>query len=73
MANDQHTDLIGRISAQLILERISGSAPAQPAVRYVEPSIVLRGSSGPPPGGRTAARQVTRQSRGPQVAASRRR
>ncbi len=69
---DQHTDMVGRTSAQLILERISGSAPAQPTVRYVEPSIVLRGSSGPPGGG-TAARQALRQSRGPDVTASRRR
>jgi LacI family transcriptional regulator len=55
---DQHTDALGRTSAQLVVERISGAAQAQPAIRYVEPSIVLRGSTGPPPRRRAAGGQA---------------
>jgi LacI family transcriptional regulator len=53
---DQHTDELGHTCAQLVLERVAGSAGERPsaaraaAIRYVEPSVVVRDSSGPPPG-----------------------
>lgn len=49
---DQHTDDLGRSCAQLVVERIAGSAGGPATVRYVEPSVILRGSTAPP---RTAA------------------
>jgi LacI family transcriptional regulator len=45
---DQHTDALGRACAQLVVDRIAGTAPARTTVRYVEPSVVMRGSTAPP-------------------------
>jgi LacI family transcriptional regulator len=45
---DQHTDDLGRMCAQLVVDRIAGSAPEQATVRYIEPSLVIRGSTAPP-------------------------
>jgi LacI family transcriptional regulator len=43
---DQHTDALGRMCAQLVVDRIGGSVP--PTVRYIEPSVIVRGSAAPP-------------------------
>lgn len=56
---DQHTDDLGRTCAQLVLERITGSAPEETTVRYVAPSVVLRGSTAPPRGATEAAPEPT--------------
>jgi DNA-binding LacI/PurR family transcriptional regulator len=47
---DQHIDEVGRMCARLVVERIGGSAsaPVEATVRYIEPSIVVRGSTAPP-------------------------
>lgn len=45
---DQHTDDLGRTCAQLVLDRIAGTAPDRPTIRYAEPSLVIRGSTAPP-------------------------
>ena len=45
---DQHTDDLGRACAQLVVDRIAGSAPYEATVRYIEPSLVVRGSTAPP-------------------------
>jgi LacI family transcriptional regulator len=45
---DQHTDDLGRMCAQLVVDRIGGSVP--PSVRYIEPSVIVRGSTAPPRG-----------------------
>jgi LacI family transcriptional regulator len=45
---DQHTDAVGRACAQLVVDRIAGTAPEQATVRYIEPSVILRGSTAPP-------------------------
>ena len=47
---DQHTDDLGRTCAQLVVDRIAGSAVGQATVRYIEPSVIFRGSTAPPPG-----------------------
>ncbi len=47
---DQHTDDLGRACAQLVIDRVAGSAPREATVRYIEPSIVVRGSTAPPGG-----------------------
>jgi LacI family transcriptional regulator len=47
---DQHTDDLGRTCAQLVVDRIAGSATGQATVRYIEPSVTFRGSTAPPPG-----------------------
>jgi LacI family transcriptional regulator len=46
---DQHTDDVGRTCAQLIVDRITGSAHEEPLLRYIQPSILVRGSSAPRP------------------------
>jgi LacI family transcriptional regulator len=45
---DQHTDDLGRACAQLVVERIAGATAGQAAVRYIEPSVIVRGSTAPP-------------------------
>ncbi len=45
---DQHTDALGRACAQLVVERVAGTAPEDATVRYIEPSLVVRGSTAPP-------------------------
>lgn len=45
---DQHTDELGRTCAQLVVDRLTGAAPAEPAVWYIEPSLVIRESTAPP-------------------------
>ncbi|MBQ0905252.1 LacI family DNA-binding transcriptional regulator [Micromonospora sp. U21] len=52
---DQHTDDLGRTCAQLVIDRLSGSAPTLATVRYIEPSLVIRGSTAAPHGVRTHA------------------
>lgn len=46
---DQHTDDLGRTCAQLVVDRIAGSATGQATIRYIEPSVIFRGSTAPPP------------------------
>jgi LacI family transcriptional regulator, galactose operon repressor len=46
---DQHTDELGRACAQLVVERIAGATAGQATVRYIEPSVIFRGSTAPPP------------------------
>jgi DNA-binding LacI/PurR family transcriptional regulator len=48
---DQHTDDLGRACAQLVVDRIAGSAAGQATVRYIQPSLTIRGSTAPPRGG----------------------
>lgn len=53
---DQHTDELGRTCAELVLDRVAGDSPeaaamgaaTRAAIRYVEPSVIIRDSSGPP-------------------------
>ncbi|GIG90713.1 LacI family DNA-binding transcriptional regulator [Plantactinospora endophytica] len=45
---DQHTDQLGRTCAQLVVDRLEGPATEAATVRYIEPSVVVRGSTGPP-------------------------
>jgi hypothetical protein len=45
---DQHTEDFGLVSAQLLVERMTGRGPDAPVTRLIQPSLVLRGSSGPP-------------------------
>jgi LacI family transcriptional regulator len=45
---DQHTGALGRACAQLVVDRVAGTAPAEATVRYVEPSIIMRGSTAAP-------------------------
>jgi DNA-binding LacI/PurR family transcriptional regulator len=47
---DQHTDALGRACAQLVVDRIAGSATGHTTVRYIEPSVIYRGSTAPPRG-----------------------
>jgi LacI family transcriptional regulator len=47
---DQHTDDLGRTCAQLVVDRIAGSATGQTTVRYIEPSVIHRDSTAPPRG-----------------------
>jgi LacI family transcriptional regulator len=47
---DQHTDDLGRTCAQLVVDRIAGSSAGHTTVKYIEPSIIVRGSTGPPRG-----------------------
>jgi LacI family transcriptional regulator len=47
---DQHTDDLGRACAQLVVSRVGGSATDAATVRYLEPSVVIRGSTAPPRG-----------------------
>ncbi|MEU8298827.1 LacI family DNA-binding transcriptional regulator [Micromonospora sp. NPDC048909] len=49
---DQHTDDLGRTCAQLVIDRLAGSAPTLATVRHIEPSVVIRGSTGAPRGAR---------------------
>ena len=48
---DQHTDDLGRACAQLVVDRIAGSATGRATVRYIEPSVIVRGSTAPPKNG----------------------
>jgi LacI family transcriptional regulator len=52
---DQHTDDLGRTCAQLVIDRLGGSAPTLATVRYIEPSVVIRGSTAAPREVRTHA------------------
>jgi LacI family transcriptional regulator len=45
---DQHTDDLGQACAQLVVDRIAGAPAGQTTVRYIQPSIVVRGSTAPP-------------------------
>ncbi|WBB69221.1 LacI family DNA-binding transcriptional regulator [Micromonospora sp. WMMD812] len=45
---DQHTDDLGRTCAQLVIDRLGGSAPNLATVQYIEPSVVIRGSTAAP-------------------------
>jgi LacI family transcriptional regulator len=45
---DQHTDDLGRACAQLVVERVAGAATSPATVRYIEPSVIVRGSTAPP-------------------------
>jgi LacI family transcriptional regulator len=47
---DQHTGDLGRTCARLVIDRIAGSATGQATIRYIEPSVIFRGSTAPPPG-----------------------
>ncbi|MER7892254.1 LacI family DNA-binding transcriptional regulator [Micromonospora sp. NPDC094482] len=47
---DQHTDDLGRTCAQLVIDRLGGSAPTLATVRHIEPSVVIRGSTAAPRG-----------------------
>jgi LacI family transcriptional regulator len=46
----QPTIALGQAAAELLLDRLDGTAPAEPVVRRLETSLVLRGSTGRPPG-----------------------
>ncbi|GLY91881.1 LacI family DNA-binding transcriptional regulator [Actinoallomurus iriomotensis] len=63
---DQHTDDLGRACAQLVVDRIAGGAAGHMTVRYIEPSIVLRGSTAPP---RTSPATPVHPDPGPAAAA----
>ncbi|MGH3663189.1 MAG: LacI family DNA-binding transcriptional regulator [Micromonosporaceae bacterium] len=45
---DQHTDTLGRAAAQLVVDRLGGSAPPEATVSYIAPSVVVRGSAAAP-------------------------
>jgi hypothetical protein len=47
---DQRTDDLGRTCARLVVDRIAGTAAGQATVRYIEPSVTLRGSTASPRG-----------------------
>jgi len=47
---DQHTDDLGRTCARLVVDRIAGITAGQTTVRYIEPSVIFRASTAPPPG-----------------------
>jgi LacI family transcriptional regulator len=44
----QPTIGLGRTAAELLLDRLDGTAPAEPVVRRLEPTLILRGSTAPP-------------------------
>ena len=45
---DQHIPRLGKIAAGFLLERIEGTAPAQPRVVEVLPEIIVRESTARP-------------------------
>jgi LacI family transcriptional regulator len=45
---DQHAVALGRMCARLIIDRVTGPPAGDPAVRYIEPSLVIRGSAAEP-------------------------
>lgn len=64
---DQHTDELGRTCAQLVVDRIGGSAPDEVTVRYIEPSVVVRGSTAAPRETPLPAERVASTGVGPAV------
>jgi LacI family transcriptional regulator len=51
---DQHAVALGRMCARLVIERVTGPPAGDPTVRYIEPTLVVRGSAAEP-----ARRSVT--------------
>ena len=47
----QPTVGLGQTAAQLLLDRLDGRAPAEPVVRRLETTLIVRGSTAPPPAG----------------------
>lgn len=45
---DQHAVALGRMCARLIVDRVTGPPASAPSVRYIEPSLVIRGSAAAP-------------------------
>jgi LacI family transcriptional regulator len=45
----QPTAEIGRAAADLLLERLNGERTGDPVVVRLDPSLVVRGSTAPPP------------------------
>lgn len=62
---DQHTEEFGQACARLLVDRLTGRLPADPVTRLIEPSLLIRGSSGAPASRRSAVpaarRPVTRR------------
>lgn len=40
---------MGRLAIELLIQRITGTGPAEPQIHAFTPELVIRGSSGPPP------------------------